>query len=285
MISRRQFLLALAGAAVPAGADAPPDIVVAKGGRPAENCRAAVDALGGFSRFVRPGDRVVVKPNPLGTRRPEAGLHTHPDMVEAVIRGCREAGAREVIALSHDSRRFFLRNGTADAVERSGGILQVLETEDQFRPVIVPRGRILRREQIASAVLDADVFINLPIAKHHGETHVTVSMKNLMGINWNRGRFHETDLEVCIAELASCVHQDLILVDANHVLRTNGPMGPGEVLEARQVIAGIDPVAVDAFAARTFWPERTEIRHIRTAYDLGVGEIDLARLNIHEVTT
>jgi uncharacterized protein (DUF362 family) len=258
------------------------DLAVAKGDSPVRNCLAAVEALGGFSRFVREGDFVVVKPNPIGNSPPEAAVNTHPDMVQAVIRECLRAGAEKVVALSHDSHRSMVVNGTAAAVADAGGTLHALEQEEDFREIIVPRGRILRTERIAAELLEADVFINMPIAKHHAGSGVTLAMKNLMGVNWDRVRFHQTDLHRCIAELATVVPHSLIIMDANHVLLTNGPAGPGEVERGRQVIAGVDPVAVDAFTTRAFWHAPERIDHIRIAYELGCGEIDLSKLEIRE---
>ena len=260
----------------------PMDLAIVNGNSPAKNCLAAVEALGGFSRFVREGNRVVVKPNPIGHNQPEMAINTHPEMVEVVVRECLAVGAREVIVLSHDGRRGFTANGTAAAVERAGGTLKILENVDQFREVIVPRGTILRREMIATDLFESEVFINMPIAKHHAGAEVTFAMKNLMGINWDRIRFHRTDLQQCIAELAGAVKHNLVIMDANHVLLSNGPSGPGEVLRGAQVIAGVDPVAVDAYTTRFFKRAPETIDHIRIAYDLGLGEIDLSKLKIKE---
>lgn len=266
------------------GTPASPDLVVATGEDPARNCQAALEALGGMHRFVRPGDRVVIKPNPVGNSRPEQAIHTHPDMIACVIRECLAVGAAEVVVTSHDAYRNMVANGTVAAVEGAGGRLEVLERIEQFREVPVPRGRLLGREHIAASLVEADVFINMPIAKHHAGAEVTFAMKNLMGINWDRIRFHRTDLQRAIAELAGAVPHSLVILDANHVLLSNGPIGPGEVLRARTVVAGVDPVAVDTFALRYFGRRPEDIGHIRLAHELGVGEVDLARLQIHECT-
>jgi len=259
------------------------DLAVVTGSSPAKNCLKAVDVLGGFSRFVRSGDSVVIKPNPVGRNRPEQAINTHPEMVRVVVSECIKAGAKTVKVVSHDDSRSFIMNGTAEAVEQAGGSWHALNEESQYRSVVVPRGTILRHERIAADILDADVFINMPIAKHHAGSTVTLSMKNLMGINWDRIRFHRTDLHQCIAELAATVRQSLIIMDANHVLLTNGPIGPGEVKAAQTVIAGVDPVALDAYVTHLFWQDPAEIRHIRIAHELGVGEIDFTKLSMREI--
>jgi uncharacterized protein (DUF362 family) len=260
----------------------PIDLAVARGGSPAKNCLAAVDALGGFAKFVRAGDRVAIKPNPVGGNSPERGVNTHPEMIEAVVRECLRVGAAEVTVVSHDDARSFAANGTAAAVERAGGKLQPLRDRGEFREIIVPRGRTLRRVAIATSVLSSDVFINMPIAKHHVGSRFTATMKNLMGANWDRAFFHRTDLHRCIAELTSAVRHDLIILDANHVLLTNGPAGPGDTSRPGQVVAGVDPVAVDAFATRYLGIKPEDVPHIGHAHALGVGEIDLGKLRIRE---
>ncbi len=260
----------------------PIDLAVVKGGSPVKNCLGAVEALGGFPKFVREGDKVVVKPNPIGSNSPDRAINTHPDMVEAVVRECFKAGAKEVIAISHDDARSVRENGTLAAVERAGGTMTVLSQHEQFSEVVVPRGRILRHVELATDLIDADVFINMPIAKHHAAARVTFAMKNLMGVNWDRNRFHRTDLQQTIAELATTVKHSLVIMDANHVLLTNGPGGPGEVRIANQVIAGVDPVAVDAFTTRFLDLEPDDIGHIQQAHELGVGRIDLADMTIKE---
>jgi uncharacterized protein (DUF362 family) len=187
-----------------------------------------------------------------------------------------------VLAVSHDQAVSFVDNGTQAAVERAGGEIRTIQNHDEYRRILVPRGRVLQSVEIASVVLDADVFINMPIAKHHRGSRVTFAIKNLMGINWDRIYFHRTDLQQTIAELGTAVKHHLVIMDANHVLMSNGPVGPGEVKVANQVIAGVDPVAVDAFTTRLLDLDAGQVPHIQIAHDLGVGEMGLERLTVRE---
>jgi uncharacterized protein (DUF362 family) len=259
------------------------DLAVAKGGSPAANALAAVAALGGFAKFVRPGERVMIKPNPVGTSPPEKAIHTHPEIVEAVIRECLRVGAREVVVVSADDADSARRNGTVAAVERGGGILKLISKPEEFHPVFIPRGRAVTNLALAADLQDADVFINLPIAKHHAATRVTLAMKNLMGLVRDAQSFHRIGLHQCIADLTTAIPHDLVIMDANHVLLTNGPVGPGKVLVAGQVIAGIDPVAADSYALRYFGLLAAEVPHIIAAEAQGAGTADLSRLVIREV--
>ncbi len=266
------------------GATPRPDLAVATGGDPASNTLKAIEALGGMERFVKKGNKVAVKPNPATASNPEVASTTNPAVVGTVVELCMEAGAREVVVLSHDALRNFEGCGIMDAASSAGGRVVAAVTRDSYRSVPVLRGRILQSVAIANDVLDADVFINIPIAKHHSQAELTLAMKNLMGINWNRLYLHQHGLHQGIADLSTVVKQDLIVMDANRLLLTNGPSGPGQTRDDKTVIAGTDPVAVDAYTTTLFNREPSDIRHIRYAYELGVGEIDLQKLKIEKIS-
>ena len=263
---------------------APPDLAVVTGGDPAGNTRRAIQALGGIGRFVKQGARVAVKPNALTGNLPEVASTTNPEVVETVVRLCLEAGAEDVVVVSHDPERNFERNGLLEAADRAGARVLAANSRDLYRPVTVIRGRLLEDAEIIGEILDADVFINVPIVKHHSATEVTLSMKNLMGINWNRGRFHQYGLHQSIADLNTAIQPDLIVMDANRILLTNGPSGPGQTRDALTVVAGTDPVAMDVFGATLLDRDPMSVGHIRYAYQQGVGEIDLEKLNIEKIS-
>ena len=299
-LSRRDFLIRGAGAGIAAAGlgiistpkvlmaavgsviTGPLYLAIAKGGDPASNTMRAIQALGGIEKFVKKGDKVAIKPNPATANRSEVASTTNPDVVETVVKMCFRAGASDVVVLSHDAERNFQRDGIGDAASRAGARVLAAISRDLYRPVDVFRGRLLENVEIIGDLLDADVFINIPIAKHHSATDVTLSMKNLMGINWNRVYFHQNGLHQAIADLSTVAKPDLIVMDANRILLTNGPNGPGQTRDDKMVIAGTDPVAVDAYATTLFNRAPENISHIQYAYELGVGEIDLKKLNIKE---
>jgi len=231
---------------------------------------------------VKKGDRVAVKPNPIGSSPPEQALNTHPDMVAAVVKGCLAAGAARVQVLSHDLPDWIEGNGTGEAARRAGAEVIPLVEREMYTEIPLPRGRLLKTVEIAKEIATADVFINMPIAKHHAGARVTFALKNLMGANWDRIILHRLDLQATIAELATAVRHDLIIMDANHALLTNGPSGPGRVATPQTVIAGVDPVAVDAWTCRYLDVRPEGIGHIRRAWELGVGEMNLDTLKIEE---
>jgi uncharacterized protein (DUF362 family) len=261
-----------------------PDLAVARGDDPSLNTMEAIKVLGGIERFVKKGDKVVVKPNPITPSGPEVAANTNPFVVETVVRLCMEAGASEVVVVSHDAQRNFEGNGIMEAATRAGARVVAAMNRDLYRSLPVLRGKILHDVEIIEEILDANVFINIPIVKHHAGAIVTLSMKNLMGINWDRRFFHQNGLQQCIADMNTVVKTDLIVMDANRILLTNGPSGPGQTRDEKAVIAGTDPVAIDAYGTTLLGRDPNDIGHIRYAHELGVGEMDLSKISVKELS-
>jgi uncharacterized protein (DUF362 family) len=259
------------------------DLAVAMNGSPLVNTSVAIRALGGMERFVKPGDVVVIKPNcKYAQAPPHFAITTNPDVIKMIVRLCKQAGAKEVIAVEHDVSKIFRKSGIGEAIEQEGGIWEVTEKRSDFREILIPQGVLLHRTEVLKRVLDADVFINAPIAKHHGGTWLSLGMKNHMGINYDRIIMHNMGLQQTIADLASGIKPHLIVMDANYMLLSNGPTGPGKTSHHKTVIAGTDQVLVDAFTSTLFKLEPREIGFIKCASDMGLGNMDLNRANIQE---
>lgn len=286
----------LAQVAAPDTAGVPPvalpDIVRAKGS-PAEAVRKALDALGGIARFVQPGQVVLLKPNLGFATPPEWGATTNPQVVVAVAQACLQAGARRLLVVDHTlapSDRCFDRSGIAAALAPiKNAKLVALDDPKAYRPVEIPEGRALKRTDVAAIALTADVLINIPIVKSHTATGVSCGLKNLMGLVWDRQVFHtEIDIHTGIADLATVIRPQLTIVDAMVVLKTRGPTGPGDVETLNTIVAGVDPVAVDAYAiGLATWNQQTlapgQVEFLRQAAERGVGTLDLSSLRIAQI--
>lgn len=245
----------------------------------------AVDLLGGISTFVKRGDRVLLKPNLLKARPPEAAVTTHPEIVRAVIRLVRGAGADAMVADSPgmgDLRKVCEKAGILDVLNEEGASLA---EADEAVPV-KNRGRFQRFE-IARWAHDADVIINLPKLKTHGMTTLTGAVKNLFGcvpgkrkVQWhfNTGVNHDLFMQMLV-ELGALLKPRLTVMDAVVGMEGNGP-GSGDPRQIGVVIAGADPVAVDAVSSRLVGvaPERLPI--LRAAATAGVGEMRIDRITV-----
>ncbi len=259
-----------------------PELVVAQGGEPAALAQAALDALGGVSRFIARGDVVVIKPNVGWDRAAEQAANTNPDLVAALVRLCQNAGAKRVIVADvscNDSPSCFQRSGILAAARRAEADV-VLPEPRHFKEVNL-RGDSLGVWPVLEPFLSADKVINVPIAKHHSLTGVTLGMKNWYGIlGGQRNRLHQR-IHESLADLAAFMRPTLTVMDAYRVLMRNGPTGGSlaDVELKKTLIAGTDPVALDAYVAKAYW----DIDFQRLAYLRFAEERGLGRANFEDV--
>jgi uncharacterized protein (DUF362 family) len=297
-ITRRDFIKMGAGAAITTllpkslfAADNKngPIIGVAHGDK-AKLVAAAVGLVGGIYKFVKPGDVVCLKPNLSFASNTDCGATTSPDIVRAMAQLCLDAGASRIFVVDHtiqDATLCVERSRIEEAIIDKKVSLVTLQQERQYAEIEVPAGKQLKTIQVAKVMQDADVLINMPTAKSHSATGVSLSIKNLMGLIWDRGHLHRMNLHDAIAELATVIKPDLTIVDATRALTSGGPGGPGKTVALNTVIAGIDPVAVDSYTVsivqwyRKSWTG-SQVRYIRSASDLGLGEIDTGKMQIKE---
>jgi len=247
-----------------------------------------VEALGGIQRFVKKGQKVVIKPNMGWDVGPERAANTNPQLVAHIVRRCLDAGAKQVVVFDHtcdDWQGCYTNSGIESAVRKSGGTVAPGHSERYYHEVPVPNGMNLKKAKVHELILDADVFINVPVLKVHSSSRVTITMKNLMGIVWDRGEWHANDLHQCIADFAPTRKPDLNVVDAYAVMKRNGPRGVSvqDVVFMKSMLLSTDMVAADAAGAKLFGVNPETIPHIRMAAGKGVGQMDLEKLNIKRI--
>ncbi len=263
------------------------DLAVVKGPDPAVNTRRAVEALGGISLFVRKGDVVVVKPNIGWDRSPEQAADTNPAVVAEIVRLCRGAGAKMVKVFDNtcnDPRRCYENSGIA-AAARSAGAIVFYTDEWRYLPGQFPAGSLMQDWPILKDAAECDCFINVPIAKDHGLTDLTLSMKNLMGVcGGPRGRMHQ-QIGRKLAEVTAFIKPDLNIIDATRILLRGGPNGgnPDDVKRTDTIIASVDPVLADARAAALFGFAPDQINTVVAGAAAGLGSKDLKKARIKEI--
>ncbi len=294
-MDRREFLrlagIAAGIAALPAsvsrlGAAADPQVPVAmaRGGSHGGNAEKAVAALGGMKAFVSRGDVVVVKPNIGWDRTPEQAANTHPDVVVAVASMCLAAGAKSVRVFDrtcNEARRCYASSGIQEAVERfakKNGVadaLRVYHVEGRkFVRTEIKGALALSSWELYRDVLEADKLVNVPIAKHHSLSDVTLGMKNLMGVmGGNRGQIHFRIPE-CLVDVNRRLPSHLTVIDASRVLLRNGPSG-GDLADVQNfgaAFASGNVVAADVAAAEAVFGLKAEsVAHLRKALESGLG--------------
>lgn len=272
--------------------DSYPDISVVKG-EIVQATRAAVKSQGGMQAFVKPGQKVIIKPNMSFDQPPENATNTHPEVVQALAKMCEEAGAAKVWVLDNplrDAELCLERSGIKD-VEKTLNCssIQGIYDSSGFSEVDVPQGKQLRSTEVMKEVLEADVLIAAPVAKHHASGGVSLSLKGMMGLILNRGIFHwRYDLHTAIVDLSSLLKADLTVIDASRALTTNGPSGPGKVIQLNTIVASKDMVAADAqVVSMVPWYgqslEPRQVKHIRLAHQRGLGRMDLENLKVKTI--
>ncbi len=245
----------------------------------------AIQALGGIKKFVNSGETVVVKPNMAWDRPPEMGANANPAVVRKVVELCLEAGAKLVKVLDntcHDARKTYISSGIKPAVEAIGDPRVKVEFVDErrFVELKVEKAKALKKWYFYKDILEADRFINIPIAKHHADTRLTMCLKNMMGaIGGWRGRIH-VGIHQNIADMNLILRPDLHVLDATRIMLKNGPTGGrlDDVEVKNLVFAGTDPVALDAYGTTLFGLKPADIGYITKAHEAGRGEMDLGKI-------
>jgi uncharacterized protein (DUF362 family) len=219
------------------------------------------------------------------TRAPEFGATTHPQVVATVAQACMEAGAQQVLVLDHTLHRAELcleRTGIREACKDISGVhVLALQERKFFREIKIPQGKVLDRVEVMKEVLDSPVLINIPVAKSHSATGVSMGIKGLMGLIWDREIFHShVNMNQALADLATVIKPQLTILDATRALTSGGPGGPGEVKKPNLIIAGIDPIAVDSYGVSVVpWYGQTfkgeQVEHLHIAHQRGLGKIDI----------
>ena len=305
-MKRRDFIQKTLGASVASGVlmttagftevfgeekpvDGPVDLVAVKGGGPDVMFEKGIEAMGGMSRFVKAGDVVVVKPNIGWDTPPDRAADTNPLLVGKIVEHCMKAGAKEVLVFDHtcdEWTRCYKNSGIEEAVKSAGGKMVTGKDKKMYKPATIAKGVSLKETTVHELVNNADVLINVPVLKNHGGATMSLTMKNLMGVVWDRGWWHKHDLHQCIADFATYRKPDLNIIDGYNVMKRNGPRGVSvaDVVNMKYQILSTDMVAADTAATKIFGIDTAKVKHIELAQELGVGTMDLKSLNIKRIT-
>jgi uncharacterized protein (DUF362 family) len=264
------------------------DLVAIKGGEPDAMFNKAIEAVGGIRNYVKPNQTVVVKPNIGWNVIPERAANTNPKLVTQIIKQCLDAGAKDVYVFDHtcdDWKRCYSNSGIEAAVKDAGGKIVPGHSEGYYQEVEIKKGESLKEAKVHELILESDVFINVPILKDHSAVRLTIAMKNLMGVVWDRRYWHRNDLHQCIADYATYCKPDLNIVDAYFVMKRNGPRGvsKADVITMKSQIITTDMVAADAAATKMYGLNPDDIPYIKIADEMNVGTKELENLSISRI--
>lgn len=305
-MKRREFFKKSAGAGIAAGAalslggytklwaSSPEaeaiDMVAVLGGEPDAMFDKGISALGGITNFVKKGQSVVIKPNMAWDRTPEVAANTNPVLIERIVEHCIRAGAGKVYVFDHTTHNWvkaYKNSGIEKLARRAGAKIVPADTENYYHEVEIPGAKVLKKTKVHELILESDVFINVPVLKHHSSTKMTASLKNLMGNVWDRRWWHSNNLHQCIADYA--LHEKkptLNVIDCYRVMMRNGPQGTSvkDAVNMKAQILSVDMVAADTAAAKMLKKEPQQVDYLPLAREMGIGRMDLENLNIHRIS-
>ncbi len=247
-----------------------------------EAVRRATELLGGISRYVKKGDRVLLKPNLLSARKPEKRVTTDPEVVRAVAMMVIEAGGKPFIGDSPgiDSfKRVAVKSGMAGVAERLS--IECVELRDP-RPVGAIEGAEFKNLEIASQALEADVVINLPKLKAHCQMGLTLGVKNLFGtiVAQRKAEWHHmagVDRDIfasLLLDIYRGVGPSLTIVDGVWGMEGNGPSN-GIPRKLDMIAASEDCVALDMAVCSILRVPLSSFPLYRAARKRGIGETNL----------
>lgn len=264
------------------------DLLVIEGGTPEQRIAKMFEAFGGAKKLMPSNAFIALKPNASFARTPKQAANVNPKTIYALTDTIKkETNPKEIKAFDYTSDPAdisFDKSGINEAIKKAGGSIYAAEQENQYEYINIPKARELKKQLVNKDIRKSDFFINIAIPKNHSITELTVGIKNLMGCIFNRDIYHMKGLNQCIAELATAVLPDLNIIDAENILLTRGPHGPGKVKNTKTTIVSKDILLADAYAVTLFDRNAKDIPHLKYAHQLGVGEIDLTKATIKTIT-
>ena len=265
------------------------NLVALMGGEPDTMFDMGIAELGGMESFVSKGQKVLVKPNIGWDVAPELAGNTNPLLVKRIIEHCFKAGAKEVYVFDNscdNSVDCYKTSGIESAVKLAGGKMAPSNSEKYYQQIEIPGAVRLKTTKVHELLLETDVFINVPILKHHSSTYMTACLKNMMGMVWDRSFFHANNLNQCIADYA-LYHKKPVLnvVDCYNVMMKNGPRGvsKADLVQMKSQIISTDWVAADAASAKMMGIDVEKVDYIKLAHEMGVGNMNLESLEIGRI--
>jgi len=267
---------------------AKPDVWVITGLDKSKLMQKALETIyanGGFGKSVK---KLTLKVNAGWARTPEQGANTHPELVGAFLKGCREAGIEKLSVPEYScdsSNEAFVKSGIYDAAEENGvKMLSLGGHWSSFASVDVPKGKSLSKVEVHDEFLNSDAVVNMPVAKSHGGAGLSLAMKNWMGAIRDRRFWHKNDLHQCIADFATVVKPTWTIIDGTRVMMKDGPKGPSNDMKiANTLIVSKDQVAADAYAAHAFWGSVGKAKYISIAAEMGLGVADVDAMNVRKL--
>lgn len=265
------------------------DMVAIRGGEAEAMFDLGISALGGMSNFVKKGQKVVIKPNIGWDVVPEKAANTNPALIKRIAEHCFRAGAKEVYVFDNtcdDWVKCYKTSLIEKYAKDAGAKVVPGNSESYYQEVSIPGAVKLKTAMVHELILESDVFINVPVLKVHSSAKMTASLKNMMGVVWDRRFWHTNNLHQCIADYALFEKKPALnIVDCYNVMVKNGPRGVSlaDVVNMKAQVISTDWVAADTATARMLGLDPAKVDYIPLSHQNGAGSMEIEKMNIHKI--
>jgi len=256
-------------------------VAIVKGIFPIETATAALEMISSdLDSALSVGKPILIKPNYINAKHPSTGMTTDSRVVEGIVKFLKKRGIRQIIigegsGLADTFKAFKVAG--IDAVAERCGVKLIDLNKDEFVEVNPPNPLSLNNVRVAKTALKSTI-ISVPKLKLHRTATVTLSLKNMMGALASKGSMHKGRLSQNIADLASILTPSVSVIDG--IIAGEGDEMSGNPVEMNLIIAGTDPVAVDAIGAAVMGIQPTDVKHLVLAEKKGLGTCNLKDITV-----
>ena len=257
-------------------------VSIVKGTNAEQMVEEALSLLGGVTNLIKPNSTVVIKPNSGHPIPPETSANTSPAMIKAVIKVLRKAEPKEIIlaeasAIGCDTLESFEVTGIGQAAKEAGidKIIDIKREKDLIKIPIRDARSAITSLLLPRFLLEADHIVNVPIFKSHASMVFTCALKNIKGVVQDKVHYqmHQTDLAAAMMDVWSVIKADLNIIDMIRPAEGFGPHSTTPV-DFGCVVAGKDPVAVDATICRMIGLDIKKVAYFEPARERGLGHYE-----------
>ena len=259
-------------------------VSIVRGENLVDRVNKAIELISGIERFVKKGDKVLIKANLVDGKPYETGETVNPETIQTIVKQAKAAGASQIIVGDAvTSWDMTLYDAVAKIAKEEGGEWVDLGRSPRTE-VNVKNPVFYEKVKVAKELVECDVLINVGTLKTHHLVGVTVAIKNLYGVleMQDRINYHQADrIEEIIVDLNLVKPSNLVVVDGGF---STHHWPAFEVQKMDLAMAGDNVVLVDAVAAKVMGADPKALRYLRWAEEHGLGSADIEKHRILGLT-